>query len=294
MTPKILITSGEGFTGYYCVRELSKENVELHVSATNVKEVKDLEEMKVKVHKVNVQDKSSIENAMKGMDSCLLIPPATKDKVEISKRFIDAAKSAGVKNAVMISSLGLYDSEHRALHAFKLIEDYAMEAGIENLCILRTAFYVQNVLLYKQQILEKSELPAPAGKGKFAPINLKDIAKLCALALKKVPMDPQHRNQVYTLTGAESLSLDEMCQRASKVLGKNLRYKEISDEEAKKILSTIEWLDPSEAEVLLESYDLVRKNKLDMVSNDFQHLCGSPPSPIDEFWKENKDELVGK
>ncbi|KAI9145509.1 hypothetical protein BKA69DRAFT_1121345 [Paraphysoderma sedebokerense] len=294
MAPKVFITSGEGFTGYYCVRELSKENVELHVGAANTQELKDLEQMKVKVHQVNPNDKSGMEKALKGMDSCLLIPPASKNKVDVAKRFIDACKSAGVKNVVAISSVGLYDGQHKALHDFKLIEDYAMDAGIENLCILRTTFYVQNILLYKQQLLEKAELPAPAGKGKFAPINLKDIAKLCAVMLKKAPMDAQHRNQVYTLTGSESLSADEMCKRASKVLGKDIRYKEITDEEAKKLLSNIQWLDPSEAEFLLESYDLVRQNKLDMVSNDFQHLCGSPPSSIDQFWQENKEELLSK
>lgn len=292
-SPSVLITSGSGFTAFYCARELINQKLKVTVITPNPDEAEDIKKLGAEVRKVEPNDTETLKSELKKVDSVLMIPPASKDKLQVAKMTIDACSSAGVKNVIAVSTFGgITDKKLPELQKFKQIEDHALAKDIPNLCIIRANFYIQNLLLYKQQLQEKHELPAPTGNGKFAPCNLRDLGRICAHILKNPTMESRHKHQVYSLTGGVSQTVAQMCQEASKVLGVEINYKDISKEEAKNILSSIEWLDSSEAEMLLETYDLVKQNRLDMVSHDFEQLMGSEPTPSLQFWKENKDQLI--
>jgi uncharacterized protein YbjT (DUF2867 family) len=73
---------------------------------------------------------------------------------------------------------------------------------------------------------------AAYGKAAFAPIDLDDIAAVAAVAL----LEDGHHGQKYDLTGPESLSKIDRVRVFSDVLGRAIRFEELTRAEAREFM----------------------------------------------------------
>ncbi|KAL7750215.1 hypothetical protein RI367_004388 [Sorochytrium milnesiophthora] len=217
---------------------------------------------------------------LRGFDILLLIPPASSDKVVLSKRLVDAAICADVRTIVLISALGLESSRDKhSLQQFLDIEAYlTSRARTRQIAIVRAGFYIQKLIPHFLA-------------GKWAPVNLRDVSRFVCALIRTGQLLPDQRGQTYSLTGPESLSCEQMCRMMSDVLGVHLQYKDITPEAAMQILSTIAWLDDSEKSLIIDMYDLIAHGAYDLVTDDFQLITQSRPLSVSAFIQENKAEL---
>jgi len=234
-------------------------------------------------------------------DTICLIPPTDKDKFNIVIELISAAKRAGIQNVLFISSVGcdLADPQKQP----RLREFVDMEALVMSTkgdpdtslghspCVIRAGFYAENILLYAPQIKEENVLPLPIGKNhKFAPVALGDVAQLAAHVLSgkgEHGFDDRHRGQLMICTGPMLAAGEELASAASKALGLELQYEDISEAEAKKVLKKqAHDHDDSEKQYLLEYYSLVREGKTNYISTTaFHDVTGTQPQEPTEFFK---------
>jgi uncharacterized protein YbjT (DUF2867 family) len=161
---------------------------------------------------------------------------------------------------------------------------------VKGWCVLRSQFYAQNLLLYREQIQE-GHLPLPIGPhAKFAPIDVEDVGQ----AAKHILLDPEkHHGKYYTITGPHALTGPEMAESCSKVLGRPVKFQDISITEAKKILRT-HHIPATEVQGLLEFYEVVKDGEMGMVTQDFESVTGDVPSTLEDFFTKHKEELTTK
>jgi uncharacterized protein YbjT (DUF2867 family) len=235
-----------------------------------------------------------------GCDTVCLIPPAHKEKFDITVELISATKKANVPNCLFISSAGCDVAERNKqphLREFIDLEALVMSAKGDKStplghspCIIRAGFYAENLLTYAPQAQKEGILPLPIGTDHlFAPVALGDIAQVAAHVLTgkgKNGFDDRHRGQLMVVTGPKLCTGDELASQASSALGVEMQFENISEAEAKKVLKAQSDSDPSELLYLLEYYSLVREGKTNYISTTaFVNVTGNSPQDPGEFFK---------
>jgi hypothetical protein len=87
-------------------------------------------------------------------------------------------------------------------------------------------------------------------------------------------------------TGPKLCTGQQLAEAASKALGVEMQFEDISQAEARKVLKAQSDSDPSELEYLLEYYSLVREGKTNYIATTaFVNVTGSSPQQPEEFFK---------
>ncbi|KAB5533442.1 hypothetical protein GE09DRAFT_1227458 [Coniochaeta sp. 2T2.1] len=319
MTRKVAITAVDGQTGFLIAELLLREGkfkkaidsiCGLAMNPTSPK-CKELEGLGAVIVQHNPGREREMVQTLKktGCDTICLIPPAHKDKLDISLELASAAKKAGVNNVLLISSVGCDYAERDKQP--RLREFIDIEAAVlaskgdpdsplgHSPCVIRAGFYAENLLLYANQAQTQGLLPLPIGENhKFAPVALGDIAHVAAHVLAgkgKHGFDDKHRGQMMVITGPMLCAGDELAEAASQALGQKLQFENISEREAKRVQAAQSDSDDSEKQYLLEYYSLVREGKTNYISTTAYHdVTGQHPTEPTDFFKLYAAELRPK
>ncbi|KAK1236951.1 hypothetical protein MKX08_007899 [Trichoderma sp. CBMAI-0020] len=316
MSRNICITAVEGQTGFLIAELLLKEGkfsrqissltgLALDPSAARAQEFAELGG-KV-VHHQPGRERLMVK-ALKdiGCDTICLVPPAHRDKYDITMELANAAKKAGVSNILLISSAGCdyADPEKQPrLREFIDIESAVLASKGDSEtplghspCVIRAGFYAENLLLYSEQAKADGVLPLPIGEShKFAPVALGDVAHVAAHVLAgkgKHGFDDRHRGQMMIVTGPLLCAGKELAEAASRALAAKIEFENISENEAKRVLSSQSESDESEKEYILEYYSLVREGKTNYIATTaFHDVTGAHPTEPKEFFKSYSTEF---
>ncbi|KAK6084483.1 major facilitator superfamily transporter [Seiridium cupressi] len=315
MSRNVCVTAADGHTGFTIVELLlgdifagkvdSVIALVLDMSSDRAKQAKDLG-AKVVEHK-HGRERTVVKTLKDtGCDTICLIPPTHHDKKDITIELLHAAKKAEVANVLLISSAGCDFADPQKqprLREFIEFETLLLsskgDSGVvtgHSPCVIRAGFYAENLLLYAPQARDEGILPLPIGKShKFAPVALGDVAHVAALVLTgkgEHGFDDKHRGQMMVTTGPELCAGEELATAASKALGTELKFENISQAEAKKVLKAQSDADQSELDYLLEYYSLVREGKTNYIATTaFVNATGTHPTEPTEFFKMYDSEL---
>lgn len=240
-------------------------------------------------------------------DTLCLVPPAHRDKLDITLELVDAAKKSGVVSNVLLISAAGCDYADPILQP-RLREFIDIEAAVlsskgdpttplgHSPCVIRAGFYAENLLLYSEQVKSEGILPLPIGVNhKFAPVALGDIAHVAAHVLAgrgAHGFDDRHRGQLMVVTGPMLCGGVELADAATQALGVQMEFENISQREARRIIAAQSESDKSEQEYILEYYSLVREGKTNYVATTaFHDVTGTQPTDPVEIFKMYAPEL---
>jgi uncharacterized protein YbjT (DUF2867 family) len=289
---KVFVTGAAGQTGTQTLKWLNQVGENMEVYAGIHKGQESRQEDVVKTFKccpciTEGADHKQLVDCFRDVQDLFIVPPSTDDKAVVASNYIKAAKEAGVKFVLLLSVQGADGASHAWGNQFNQIERDLKETGVTSWCIIRVPFYMQNLMLYKQQI-KQGHLPLPLGEGRFAPIDVADVGKLAAWIFKDC--NP-HKGMTYNITGAESLDGKQMAKTFEKYCAREVTYKDIPQEEARTILKS-QNVPEMEIKALLDFYELAGINTFDKVTEDFKNICGSPPKSLQEWVSDNKVECM--
>ena len=172
---------------------------------------------------LDFRDPRTFRTAVRGCDAVFLLrPPAISSTRKTLNPFLDAARAEGVRQIVFLSVAGAPNNP--------LIPHFAVEQRLKrgpgDWTILRSGFFAQNFgEAYRQDIVEESRLFVPAGEGRVAFVDVRDIAEVAAGAL----IDPAlHSHKIYTLTGSEAIGFAEAAEILSCELHRSVSYQPAS------------------------------------------------------------------
>ena len=157
--------------------------------------------------------------ALEGVDTLFMVSAAeARNRREQHRTFIGAAAEAGVGHVVYTSFSGAHPEATFTLGRDHFDAEQALaETGMAT-TLLRDNFYLDVLPLFAD---DRGVIRGPAGSGRVAAVARTDVADVADEVLR-APAD--HAGAVYTLTGPEALSLDDVAARASRVLGRELTY----------------------------------------------------------------------
>jgi uncharacterized protein YbjT (DUF2867 family) len=288
MYQTILVTGVTGTVGNQVLKQLSSASRNISIRAAgrsveNVKRVVNSDE--VEPVQIDYYEPETISKAVKDVDSVFLVTPFQSDMVELTSNFLKEAKKHNVKFMVMLSSLLAADIEHETtvgrLHRQeeKIIE----ESGI-SFTFLRPNAFMQNFLnFFGLTIKTQNAIYLPAGNQKVGFIDVRDIA---AVAVREVTRyQSRHENMAYRITGPEALSFSQAAEIISHEIGREIKYIDITDEEARKRMKEIgmdDWL----TESMVEQFYSIRVGYASQTTTLVERIVGRKPITFSQFVKD--------
>jgi uncharacterized protein YbjT (DUF2867 family) len=217
MKSPILITGAAGNVGKELVKRLQETGHPLRAAVISEDEAARLPDG-VDWVRFNFTDPATYADAFNGVEKLFLMrPPQISNIKRDMKPAIDYAAAAGVRHIVFLSLLG---AEKNQFVPHAKVEELLL-AGSVPYTLLRCGFFMQNLsTTHRQDIRDNDDIFIPAGKGKTAFIDVRDIAAVAAQVLT----EPGHTQQSYPLTGSAALDYNEVATLMTQVLDRPIRY----------------------------------------------------------------------
>ena len=163
----------------------------------------------------HLEDPRSVRVAVEGIDTVVLITPATPYAAGQASSVLAAAKVAGVRKIVRISVFKAGVDGPTAITRLHGSTDAEIQESGLTYTVLRPPFFMQNLLLMAaDSIVREGRLYFGIGYGKLGMIDLRDIVD----CIESCVFSDAHDNQVLTLTGPESIGFHHIASRLSDVL----------------------------------------------------------------------------
>lgn len=222
-------------------------------------------------------DEAAAVVALRGVSTLFMVSAAeAPDRREQHRTFIRAAARAGVGQVVYTSFAGAAPDA-----TFTLARDhFDAESAIRETgmawTFLRDNFYLDVLPLYADR---EGVIRGPADGGRVAAVARADVAAAAVAVLR----DPAaHAGATYTLTGPESLTLDEVATRAGAVLGRDLRFEDETVEEAYASRRAAYAAEQWQLDAWVSTYTAIADGSVARVTDDVRRVTGRPPRTLED------------
>ncbi len=227
MSEDLLLLSGaNGRTGRAILKAMVSRGIRVRAFIRDAGQASELEALGAAECFVgDMTDAQSMEAAVQGCTKLLHIgPPMHPEEIEITQRFIDAAKKADLDHFIYYSVMHPLRRDVRH-HRLKLeCEEALVESGLQY-TILQPGRYMQHFVPQWPNILEKGVITMPfSTQQEFSIVDLADLAEAAAV----VASSNEHHYATYELSGPELLSHDNIAEIMSKALDRPVRAEQVS------------------------------------------------------------------
>ncbi|KAI8885847.1 NAD(P)-binding protein [Backusella circina FSU 941] len=172
-------------------------------------------------------DKEALQDALYGVHHLVLATGNDKDRVTNTENLVKIAAALKVKNTICISHVGAVSTKHESLQDYTEIETVVMDYVHHHWTILRLDFIQQYFHHWATYIEKTSQILLPLAEDvSICPIHISDVCQVIeTLLLDSTSCTPvqeineRHREQIYTLSGPESISGKNIVELLSKATG---------------------------------------------------------------------------
>src|SRR5262244_4034760 len=169
-------------------------------------------------------NQDDVRAALRGVAVAYFCYPIRPGIIQATAFFAQAAKEAGVECVVNMSQISAReDAKSHAAQDHWLAERVFDWSGL-TVVHLRPTYFAE-WLLYLAPMIRAGLLRVPFGTGRHAPIAAEDQARVIVGILQN---PNPHRGQVYPLYGPVEFTYAEIAQVLSRVLKKEVQYKQVS------------------------------------------------------------------
>lgn len=214
----ILVTGASGNVGREVVKALVQANISVRATLYRSGEDERYSSSAVEYVPFDFGDSRTFPAAFNEVSSLFLMrPPPIADVERYIQPLIEYAAGIGVRHIVFLSLLGAGKNTF-VPHA--RVEALIRSSGVDY-TFLRCGFFMQNLdTIHREDVVEHDDLFIPAGLGKTAFIDTRDIGEVAA----RILTESGHENKAYILTGDEALTYDEVAAIMTEVLGRKITY----------------------------------------------------------------------
>jgi uncharacterized protein YbjT (DUF2867 family) len=284
----ILITGATGRVGGATLKQLCSRGVPVRALVRNAEKAALVAGPLVETVIGDLAQPRSLEAALEGVMSALLVSPLDPHQVELQGNFIDAAKRAGRVHVVKISGLGTgLDSPVRSGRWHAQTEKYLEDSGLP-FTHLRPPFFMQNILRFAPTIRASGEFAGSLNQGKVAMIDVEDIAAVAATVLTT----SAHAGKAYILTGPEALSYPDVAERLSRCLGRAVTYNDAPLEVMRERLLA-SGMPTWHVDVQVDFSTALSAGQASTITDMVEAVTGNPPRTFDQFIREHLALFTG-
>src|SRR5215204_7164459 len=278
-TGKVLITGATGNVGSAVLDNSRTTDLSLRALVHDESKARTMRERGVEAFVGDFLEPESLAPALEGVGTLLLITPHHPEQVAQATNIIQVARDSG--DDPRIVRLSVAQASHEAptknCRQHAQIEEELISSGLPY-TLLRPTTFMQNTLATVPTVSSEGRIYQPFKDGKLGMIDVRDIGEVAA----KVLTEEGHEGKSYTMTGPAAISFYEVAEALSEVLGKEVRYVNISLEDAKRAMLNMglsEW----RAEVLIEYAKAHSEGYSNFTTEEVEQLTGHRATSYKEF-----------
>lgn len=278
----ILVTGATGNVGARVVLELRERGASVRAFVRDPGRARALFGEGVELAEGDFADAASLGAALQGVERVFLSSADGPDKVAYESGVIDAAAAEGVRLVVKCSTIGA--AAGSPLPPFDWhgrIEQHLARSGVP-VVVLRSCFYMTNLLASAEQVRESGRLVAPAGTGRIAMIDPRDTALVAAQTL----LEPDPDAGELVLTGPEAITYSEVAAELSRATAAGVEFVDVPDDAAREALVAAgmpDWL----VRHLGALFPLIRAGGLAETTDTVLGLTGRAPRSFADFAQDH-------
>lgn len=276
----ILITT-IGKVGAEAARLLARRGEAVRILARDPDKASSLADMGVEVVQADLADAASIDAAVKGVSSVVLVSPAVPVQ---ELNVLDSSARLGVEHIVKVTSKSSADSPIARQRGQFEIEQALIASGL-GYTLLRNNAYMQNFLMLAPAIAATGSFSASTGDGRVGMIDTRDVAAVAA-AVAASPSG--HAGHTYSLSGPERLSYADAAAVFTKVLARRVNFVPRTFDEDKQAMVAGGLPEPV-AEDNARWLNLVAEGDADWTTSDVQSLLGCPAGNFEQFVRDHAE-----
>lgn len=284
----ILVTGATGNYGKATIDFLLKKGISAKSISALVRDEAKAEDLKTKGINLKMGDYdnySALLDAFKGVDKLLLVSGSdVANRAKQQENVVKAAKEAGVKHIVYTSFERKNDTETSPI-AFLAkshidTENQIKESGM-SYTILKNNLYLDALPLFFGEHVLDTGIFLPAGDTTSAFALRNDMAEATANIL----INERHENKEYSLSNTENISLQEIAQDLSDIVGKPINY--VSPPQEVYIETLTQAGVPAEYIGIFAGFaEAIKQGEFLTEKTDLENLLGRKPTTAKAFLKE--------
>jgi uncharacterized protein YbjT (DUF2867 family) len=284
MATKILVIGATGTTGQPLLEKLAgTEGVVVRAATRTPGKV--VRDRNIEYVPFAYKEVSSIQKALQNVQKVYLVTPFVPELFDFESAVIEQLRHSGVELVVKLSVVGAdQDDGTTPVKIHRQLEQLIRDTGVAH-TFLRPGFFMQNYAnIMSDTILAENAFYLPMGEGKVSVVDTRDVAAVAY----KVLTGAGHEGHAYTLTGPEALSNYEIATILSDVLRREIKYVDVSQEQARvglKAAGLPDWT----IDRMLELYQANKDGYAAMVSPDMEKVTGFKPTSFREFAQDYAD-----
>lgn len=269
----IAVTGSTGRLGGLVARSLSTSGHPLRLLVRNPNRAPSIDN--TTLVPADYSDFDAAAQALDGIDVVFMVSAhESQDRVDVHRRFIDAACAAGVSHIVYTSFLGAApDAVFTLARDHWATEQHISSSGLTH-TFLRNSFYLD---LLPHMVGTDGVIRGPAGAGRLAGIAVSDIAEIASSILEE---PTHHRGTTYELTGSEPLDFDQIASTLSRSSGHSSTFHNETIDEAwesrRSAFGAPDW----QIDAWVSTYTAIASGAYGWVSPDTAKLLGREPMTL--------------
>jgi uncharacterized protein YbjT (DUF2867 family) len=303
MTKPVLVTSAaggrQGKTGRHVSEMLLKRGVAVRAFVRTIDErANQLRALGAEIFEGDFLDIRSVQRAAQGTSAVYFAYPVQDGLMDATAAMAIAAREAGVSrlvNLVMLQSSP--DAPTPRMRQNYLSEQVFEWANVGAVHLRATVFFENLGAMARQSLPAQGAVRLPwGGENTVLPmVSAEDVARVAVGLLTSPKLVP---GTAYPLIGA-TISLKEIIATFARVLNRNIRYEEISDEEWKANAASRGYNEHAIAH-LSSLWRALRSAAIDPndprygVSGTIESIGGAKPKSFEAFVREGQSELLAK
>ena len=232
----------------------------------------------------DVEKPDTWDAALQDVDKVFLLSPEGPQMAEQHGKFADAAKRAGVRHLVRMSILVSNPDSPLVIGKWHGEADQNVANSGIPYTIIRPTYLMQNLIGSARMIASDGAFSGAMGNGKVGVIDTRDVGNVAATVLTS----DDHEGKTYPLTGPEALSMGELAGKLSAVLGKEVKYVNVSQEDAKADMMAMgmpDWMADGWVAIAM----MISTGAANIVTPMVKEVIGEEPRSFDQFARDHAD-----
>jgi uncharacterized protein YbjT (DUF2867 family) len=238
----------------------------------------------------DLADPRSVRAALDGADALLLSCADDPRRVGWETSAIDAAAAAGVRRVVKLSAVGAEPGSSVAFWDWHGQVEQHLRASGTGWVILRSSWYMSNLLGSAAQVAGEGRLYAPAGQALIAMIDPRDVgaaaAAVLAGGLAGGLAGPGHEGQTYLVTGPEAITFAQVAGALSAATGHRVEFADIPDDDARQAMIQA-GVPAFAAGQIVTMFGRLRQGAAQQVTATVRALTGRAPRDFGSFARDH-------
>ena len=224
----------------------------------------------------------TIDAGLEGVDGVFLVTRQSSRQVAQERRVIDAAVRAGVRHVVKLSVFRADErSPLRIARQHRQLECALERSGLAH-TVVRPVFLMQNLLAMVRQ----GAIRTAAGDGGVAMVDARDVAAVAVHAI----IGRNGNGQIYTLTGPQSLTFDEVAATITQQTGEPVRHEDVVPDAVRHAVES-SGAEPWFARDMSRLHVMLAAGYENLVSDEVRTVTGTTPGTLAEFARDYAEAL---